>query len=577
MTQYLLSLLIFIPLAASVLILFIPEEKISYFKTATLFVNLTQFILAAILYLNFNPALTGVNNPESFQFVERTDWISLQLGSLGKLSIDYYVGVDGLSILLVLLSAIVLVIGAISSWNIQTKHKGYFSLYLLLSSTIIGCFVALDFFLFYLFFEFMLLPMYFLIGIWGGIRREYAAIKFFLYTLVGSIFILIVMIGLYISVIDPVETAIEMGFASERSLVSRTIIDQIQQGLATGGILRTNELVHTFDMVAMMDAANYIPGSFLHKASDVLLFGISPSLVAFLCIFIGFAVKLPVVPLHTWLPDAHVEAPTPISVLLAGILLKIGGYGFIRIAYSIFPEGALHYAWLVALLGVISIVYGACNALASHDLKRMIAYSSVSHMGFVLLGLASLTAEGISGAIFQLFSHGILSALLFLIVGVLYDRTHDKQIENYRGLASKMPVYTSVVIIAFFASLGLPGFSGFIGELFTLIGAFKSNYIAKWMAIAGMLGLILGAAYFLWTLQRMFFGKFWTQGGESWQVQLTDLNAREKLMLVSLAILGVVFGIFPFLLFEPMAQSVGYFVDFVQQVKDVNFDAQLVK
>jgi NADH-quinone oxidoreductase subunit M len=574
MTQYLLSLLIFIPLAASVFILFIPEGKTAYFKTITLLVNLIQLVLTVILYLNFNPALSGVNVPKGFQFVERTDWVSLQLGSLGKLSIDYYVGVDGLSILLVLLSAIVLVIGAISSWNIQTKHKGYFSLYLLLSSTIIGCFVALDFFLFYLFFEFMLLPMYFLIGIWGGIRREYAAIKFFLYTLAGSIFILIVMIGLYISVIDPVETAVELGFASERSQVTSALIKQVQQGLASGSI-EASKLVHTFDILAMMDAANYIPGSFLHKASDVLLFGISPSLVAFLCVFIGFAVKLPVVPLHTWLPDAHVEAPTPISVLLAGILLKIGGYGFIRIAYSIFPEGAIHYAWLVGLLGVISIIYGACNALASHDLKRMIAYSSVSHMGFVLLGLASLTAEGISGAIFQLFSHGILSALLFLIVGVLYDRTHDKQIENYRGLASRMPVYTSVVIIAFFASLGLPGFSGFIGELFALIGAFKSDYIARWMAIAGMLGLVLGAAYFLWTLQRMFFGKFWTQGGDAWQLQLTDLNAREKLMLISLAILGVVFGIFPFLLFDPMAQSVGYFVDFVQQAKEINFDAGL--
>jgi NADH-quinone oxidoreductase subunit M len=520
--------------------------------------------------------LKGVNVPEGFQFVERTDWISLPLGSLGKLSIDYYLGVDGLSVLLVLLSAIVLLIGTISSWNINTKQKGYFSLYLLLSSTIIGCFVALDFFLFYLFFEFMLLPMYFLIGIWGGIRREYAAIKFFLYTLVGSIFILIVMIGLYISVIDPVETALELGLATDRNQVTATLLGQVQQRLASGSI-ESAKLVHTFDLLSMMDARNYIPGSILHKSSTALLFGLPASLVAFLCVFIGFAVKLPVVPLHTWLPDAHVEAPTPISVLLAGILLKIGGYGFMRIAYSIFPEGAIHYAPLVGILGVISIIYGACNALASHDLKRMIAYSSVSHMGFVLLGLASLTAEGISGAIFQLFSHGILSALLFLIVGVLYDRTHDKQIENYRGLASKMPVYTSVVMIAFFASLGLPGFSGFIGELFTLIGAFKSDYIAKWMAIAGMLGLILGAAYFLWTLQRMFFGKLWVQGGEAWYTQLTDLNTREKLMLVSLAILGVVFGIFPSLLFDPVAQSVGHFVDVVEQARDISFDAELVK
>ncbi|QHT70014.1 NADH-quinone oxidoreductase subunit M [Rhodocytophaga rosea] len=556
MTQYLLSLLVFIPLIASVLILFIPENKTLLFKTITLFVNLLQLALAGLMYIQADATQTGVHDESTFQFVERSNWITLNMGSAGKLSIDYFVGVDGLSIPLVLLSAIVLVIGAISSWSVEKKAKGYFALYLLLSSTIVGCFVALDMFLFYLFFEFMLLPMYFLIGIWGGERREYAAIKFFIYTLVGSVFILIVMIGLYISVIDPSATAMESGLSGNNA------ITQVQQRVAAGTV-ESSKLVHTFDMLAMMNVKNYIPGSFLHPASTTSIFGIPARLLAFLLVFIGFAVKLPVVPLHTWLPDAHVEAPTPISVILAGILLKIGAYGFLRIAYSIFPEGGLHYAWLVGLLGVISIIYGACNALAAHDMKRMIAYSSVSHMGFVLIGLASVTAEGVSGAVFQLFSHGVLSALLFLIVGVLYDRTHDKQIENYRGLAGKMPVYTSVVIVAFFASLGLPGFSGFIGELFALTGAFGSAYLPKWMAILSMGGLILGAAYFLWTLQGMFFGTFWVSGGSAWQIQLTDLSAREKLMMVSLAVLGIVFGLFPGLLLDVMESSVAQFVKLV--------------
>jgi NADH-quinone oxidoreductase subunit M len=426
--------------------------------------------------------------------------------------------------------------------------------------------VALDMFLFYLFFEFMLLPMYFLIGIWGGARREYAAIKFFIYTLVGSVFILIVMIGLYISVIDPSATALKAGLPAN-GLADKEVLSGVWEKVAAGTIENTR-LVHTFDMLAMMEVRNYVPGSFLHPDSGAGIFGIPARLLAFLLVFIGFAVKLPVVPLHTWLPDAHVEAPTPISVILAGILLKIGAYGFLRIAYSIFPEGGLHYAWLVGLLGVISIIYGACNALAAHDMKRMIAYSSVSHMGFVLIGLASVTAEGVSGAVFQLFSHGVLSALLFLIVGVLYDRTHDKQIENYRGLAGQMPVYTAVVIVAFFASLGLPGFSGFIGELFALTGAFSSSYLPKWMAILSMGGLILGAAYFLWTLQRMFFGTFWVSGGISWQTQLTDLTTREKLMMISLAILGVVLGIFPGLLFGVMESSVAQFVKLVTETKN---------
>src|SRR5690606_4216459 len=272
------------------------------------------------------------------------------------------------------------------------------------------------------------LPLYFLIGIWGGERREYAAIKFFIYTLLGSVLMLLVIVGLYFSVINP----------------------------ATGA--------HTFNMLHMMNPANYVDGSFLsHIASYHDVFGIPVRLVGFIVLFFAFAIKVPIVPLHTWLPDAHVEAPTPVSIIFAGILLKIGGYGIIRVCYSIFPDAAVDANWWLGLIGVISILYGSLNALAQEDLKRLVAYSSVSHMGFVLLGVASLTAEGISGALFQMLSHGFLSAAVFFFVGVIYDRVHDRYIYNFRGLASHMPAYTGFVAVAFFASLGLPGFSAFIG------------------------------------------------------------------------------------------------------------------
>ena len=284
----------------------------------------------------------------------------------------------------------------------------------------------------------------------------------------------------------------------------------------------------------------------------------------FQALFIGFAVKLPIVPLHTWLPDAHVEAPTPVSVVLAGILLKIGAYGFLRVAYSIFPDGAIEYAWLIALIGVISIIYGALNALAMQDLKKMVAYSSVSHMGFVLLGIASISSEGINGAIFQMFSHGILSAMLFLIAGVLYDRTHNRIIEHYRGLLNKMPVYTAFVMIAFFASLGLPGFSGFIGELFTLLGAFGSDLVPNWMAVIGAFGIVLSAAYFLWTLQRMFFGNFWIRKSDNLVIELNDVDNREKLMLLILAFITLLIGIMPALIFNISQGSVNELVHFIK-------------
>jgi NADH-quinone oxidoreductase subunit M len=535
-----LSLLIFIPIFASLVLAFTPERFVPYFKWVTLIITGIELVLCVFLYLQFNTQIAD------YQFLEKHDWVTLPLGNLGVGSIDYLLGVDGISMPMVLLTGIIMFVGAISSFEITDKKRGYFSLYLLLTGSIIGCFLALDMFLFYLFFEFMLLPMYFLIGLWGGPRREYASIKFFIYTLVGSIFILIVMIGLYLSVIDPVETAVQMGLINSASGVTPQIITQIQSLLAEGE-LPSQSIVHTFDLRFMPDQGNYVSGSWLNIFSENRVGGVSLRSLSFIFLMIGFGVKLPVVPFHTWLPDAHVEAPTPVSVVLAGILLKIGGYGFLRICYPIFPEIANQYAVWIVGFGVLSIIYGAFNALAMNDLKKMIAYSSVSHMGFVLLGIGSLTSEGFNGAVYQMFSHGILSAMLFLLVGVLYSRTHDRRIDSYQGLASKLPLFTLMTAIAFFASLGLPAFSGFIGEIFTLMGAFNSTLIPRWLAGIATFGLVLGAGYFLWTLQRMFFGKFWIR---QYEETLQDLTLREKIMLYPLAILALVFGIFPHLIFD---------------------------
>jgi len=424
-----------------------------------------------------------------------------------------------------LLTSIVSFIAAISSWNISHSQKGYFALFLLLDTGMMGVFVALDFFLFYVFWELMLLPMYFLIGIWGGPRKEYAAIKFFIYTLFGSVFMLLVMIGLYFS-------------------AKETLADGTQ--------------VFTFNLLSLMNQSNF--------TADGILSPFNPHnlrFVAYIALFVGFAIKIPMFPFHTWLPDAHVEAPTPISVILAGVLLKMGTYGILRISYPIFPEITKDLMWYIGLFGMINIVYGALCAMAQKDFKKLIAYSSVSHMGYVLLGMASLSTTGINGAILQMFNHGTITAMLFLIVGVIYDRAHTRGLDEFGGLANQMPVYTGFVTVAFFAAIGLPGLSGWVSEALVFVGAFGAHTIQT-LAIISTLGILLGAGYMLWALQRVFLGNV----PDKWK-NLKDLDFREYAMLIPLTIIILFLGIYPSALLDLMNTSVNTLVEFLTKSTNV--------
>lgn len=468
--EHVLSLMIFLPILGALVVAALPTSAPRIVRGVATGFSVPPLLLAAWLFQNFDRGEAG------FQFVERLSWIP-------GYRIEYFVGVDGLSISLVLLTALLSFLCLVASAGVSRGVKGYYALFLLLEAAMVGVFVSLDLFLFYVFWELMLLPMYFLIGIWGGPRREYAAIKFFLYTLLGSVLILIAMLALYFGQ-DP----------------------------------------HSFDLTRLHEGA----AGFSRQAQ----------LLLWTALFLGFAIKIPVVPFHTWLPDAHVEAPTAISVILAGVLLKMGAYGILRVNFGVLPEATVVLApWLLGALGAVNLVYGALCALAQSDLKRLVAYSSVSHMGYVMLGMAALTPQGIDGAVLQMFNHGTISAMMFLIVGVLYDRAHHREIDGFGGVASVLPRFTAISMLAFFAALGLPGLAAFVSEVLVLLGTWPRH---PWLAAIGASTVVLTAGYVLWMVQRVYLGEV----GEKVR-GLPEITARELGTLLPLAALVVLLGVYP--------------------------------
>jgi NADH-quinone oxidoreductase subunit M len=465
-----LTWMIFLPVLGAVVVLCLPRNADTLIKSVAAAFTVPPLLMALWLFQNFDRTTSDM------QFVTKVPWIA-------SFNIQYFIGVDGISITMVLLTALLSFLCIFASWGIAKATKAYFALFLILDAAMMGVFCALDFFLFFVFWEVMLLPMYFLIGIWGGPRREYAAIKFFLYTMLGSVLMLVAMLALY--------------FYTEP---------------------------HTFDMLELASRSASYSSRFQS--------------IAWIALFIGFAIKIPAFPFHTWLPDAHVEAPTAISVILAGVLLKMGTYGILRINYTILPAATLEYAfYLLIALGTWNIVYGALCAMAQTDFKKLIAYSSISHMGYVMFGMATLTTEGINGAVLQMFNHGTVTAMLFLLVGVIYDRAHHREINGFGGLAGIMPFYTGWTALAFFAAMGLPGLSAFISEVLVLLGGWQ-HYPA--LTVVSASAVVLTAGYMLWTMQRIYLGK----ANEKY-LDLPDINGREVFTLAPLAVIVIVLGVYP--------------------------------
>jgi NADH-quinone oxidoreductase subunit M len=485
-----LSLVVYIPLAGALAIVFlVPREKAGTIKAVATGAALLDFLVSLPLWFAFD------RGKEGYQFVERASWIP-------SLGVQYHFGIDGISLVLLLLTTLMGVIAVVCSYSaISERLKEYYVLLLLLQTFMIGTFCCLDFFLFYVFWEVMLVPMYFLIGVWGGERRLYAAIKFFLYTLAGSVLMLLGIIALYF--------------------------------LNTSGLLGYKGAGHaaTFSIEKLTAVAAALP--------------VELQIWLFFAFFFGFAIKVPMFPFHTWLPDAHTEAPTAGSVILAAVLLKMGTYGFVRFSLPMFPQ-AVQTPWvtrLMVILAIVGIVYGAMVTLVQKDMKRLIAYSSVSHLGFVMLGLFALNMAGVQGSVLQMVNHGISTGGLFLLVGIVYERRHTRMIAEYGGLARQMPIYATYFLIMALSSMGLPILNGFIGEFAILQGAFARSF---WWALAAATGIVLGAAYLLWLYQRVFFGELSNPANQ----KLSDLTLREQLTLVPLLILAFWIGLYPKPIFD---------------------------
>lgn len=489
--ENLLSIITFLPLvAAAILALFLRGDDGAARRNAkwlALLATSATFLISLFLLTGFDPADTG------FQFVEEYDWI---------LGLQYKMGVDGISVLFVLLTTFLMPVTIAACWDVEVRVKEYMIAFLVLETLMLGVFCALDLVLFYLFFEAGLIPMFLIIGIWGGKERIYAAFKFFLYTFLGSVLMLVAMIAMYLD-------------------AGTTDITQL--------------LRHNFASETLNIAGFQVLGGL-----QTLLF------VAF---FASFAVKMPMWPVHTWLPDAHVQAPTAGSVVLAAILLKMGGYGFLRFSLPMFPVASDMLAPLVFWLSAIAIVYTSLVALAQNDMKKLIAYSSVAHMGYVTMGIFAANRQGVEGAIFQMLSHGFISGALFLCVGVIYDRLHTREIDAYGGLVNRMPAYALVFMFFTMANVGLPGTSGFIGEFLTLAGIFQVN---TWVAAVATSGVILSAAYALWLYRRVVFGELIKESLRS----ITDMSAREKAIFAPLIAMTLLLGIYPSLVTDITGPSV---------------------
>ena len=480
MNQLSTSILLFLPLISALVILAIPREQAKLIKIASIALTSAIFVYSLFYYALYDFSAGG------FQLVEKYLWIS-------DLNISYHVGVDGLSILLILLTTFITPLALLGSYSgITDKVKEFNFFILVLQTGMIGVFVSLDLFLFYIFWEAMLIPMYFIIGIWGGQRRIYASVKFFIYTMAGSLLMLVAIIWL--------------AFYAQGTLGKFTT--DLLELYAIGPNVQT-------------DIQNYL----------------------FLAFAISFAIKVPLFPLHTWLPDAHTEAPTAGSVILAGVLLKMGTYGLIRFNLPLFPQASIHFAPYISALAVIGIIYGALVAMVQKDMKKLVAYSSVSHLGFVVLGIFAFTQEAMQGAIIQMVNHGLSTGALFFLVGFVYERTHTRMIADYGGIAKVVPVFATIFMITSFSSIGVPGLNGFVGEFLILLGTFKSPILYNWwFAILAASGVIFSAIYMLWLYQRVFFGEY--KEKESLH-HLTDLNTRELVVLLPLLVFIVVIGIYP--------------------------------